>query len=213
MDRSINKYIVPSIKQAQIGIKKFSSSNYMYLVALVTIFLIVIVIIIWRNKKYDTFEPVIINDNDNDNNDSLTNMGWIVYMTPTCPFCKQQKNILNEYFPNFKNIKYDGDVSVVPTWYNINTQEYKYGLLDYDKLLELVKTNNKQYTSEWIVYMSRSCPFCIKQKAILDKDFPNFNNIKYDGDVSVVPTWYNTTTQEYKYGLQSKDTLSSMLSN
>lgn len=62
----------------------------------------------------------------------------------------------------------------------------------------------------WEVYVSPSCPYCIRQKAILSEFFPNFKNIYTDRPAEVVPTWFNTKTQEKKPGMQPVEVLNMM---
>lgn len=62
----------------------------------------------------------------------------------------------------------------------------------------------------WEVYVTNTCPYCVKQKQILNEHYPTFNNIYTDRPVTAVPTWYNTKTQETKTGMQTYESLLAM---
>jgi len=70
--------------------------------------------------------------------DPLTRCGWEVRVSPTCPYCIQQKNILAEYFPTFKNIFTDKPAEVVPTWVNNITGVTMPGMQTHEQLLKMV---------------------------------------------------------------------------
>lgn len=63
----------------------------------------------------------------------------------------------------------------------------------------------------WEVYVSPSCPYCVRQKAILVEHFPNFKSMYTDKPAEVVPTWYNTKTKETKLGMQTLESLKNMV--
>jgi len=104
--------------------------------------IIIIIIIIYMIIKYkdtkksstgtSTFESF-------QNIDKLTECGWEVYVTDTCPYCIKQKDILTQYFPKFDKIYTDKPANAVPTWYNVNTKETKVGLQSYESLLSMIK--------------------------------------------------------------------------
>ena len=76
-----------------------------------------------------------------------------------------------------------------------------------NKLESLIDPLEKQ---GWVVYLSRSCPYCVRQVDMLNKEFPNFHNKHYDVPTDVVPKWVNTITGEVKPGMQSLDILKHM---
>lgn len=63
----------------------------------------------------------------------------------------------------------------------------------------------------WEIYVSPTCPYCVKQKAILAKHFPGFNSIYTDRPAEVVPTWHNVLTGEKKLGMQTYEQLLDMI--
>lgn len=63
----------------------------------------------------------------------------------------------------------------------------------------------------WELYISMTCPYCIKQKNILTQNFPKFTKIYTDKPVNVVPTWYNTKTKQKREGLQTYEDLLNMI--
>jgi hypothetical protein len=62
----------------------------------------------------------------------------------------------------------------------------------------------------WEVYVSPTCPYCVRQKSILSKHFPTFKNIFTDKPTDVVPTWYNVKTKQKIPGMQSYEKLLEM---
>jgi hypothetical protein len=75
---------------------------------------------------------------DNNEEDALTKCGWEVYVTDHCPYCKQQKQILSEHYPKFKNFKKE-PVNVVPTWKNVKTGQTLPGMQSVDSLANMAK--------------------------------------------------------------------------
>lgn len=64
----------------------------------------------------------------------------------------------------------------------------------------------------WEVHVRPTCPYCIRQKSILEQHFPKFKNIFEDRPAEVVPTWYNTKTGQKIPGMQTPEKLSQMAS-
>lgn len=71
--------------------------------------------------------------------DLLSNCGWELYISLTCPYCIKQKHILDQYFPKFNKIFTDKPVSVVPTWYNTITNQTIPGMQTYESLIQMTK--------------------------------------------------------------------------
>lgn len=152
-----------------IGSSGFSSNKE----ELITIVLIIIgiIITIYIAQKYIFTNNNIINQTDQTQDNYITNQtdqiqnnyinpsmppkrqsdplgdaGWEVIVTDTCPFCIKQKEVLNKYFPNFKNIYNNKPASVVPTWVNSKcfdknnpTEKLKIqGYQDYQKLINMI---------------------------------------------------------------------------
>lgn len=65
----------------------------------------------------------------------------------------------------------------------------------------------------WEVRISETCPWCIKQKAILAENFPGFTNIYSDRPAQVIPTWINSKTGEVIEGMQPLERLQQMIRN
>lgn len=62
----------------------------------------------------------------------------------------------------------------------------------------------------WEVVISPTCPYCIRQKAILNEYFPKFNSFYTDRPVEAVPTWINTKTGQKVPGMQTVESLQRM---
>lgn len=192
-------------------------------IALVSAIVVVILFIVYRNMSYNRAvtseeEEDVETFKQREQNvvepfhiiDGLTQCGWKVVVSQTCPYCIKQKEILNQYFPTFNNFDYTTPMPSVPTWINTKTNDIKQGLQSYDTLLNMAKSNvplDGLTKCGWEVYMSESCTFCAQQKNLLNKHFPTFVNIRYDKPVKVVPTWYNTKTMATLEGLQNYDQL------
>ncbi len=113
--------------------------NMLWVLLIVSI-IVLLVIVHWNMFRCDKFEPaVVMEPPPQDLTDPLTKCGWEVYVTPTCPYCIKQREILSQHFPTFKNIFTDRPVQAVPTWYNVNTKQSIPGMQSYEKLLEMAK--------------------------------------------------------------------------
>lgn len=62
----------------------------------------------------------------------------------------------------------------------------------------------------WEVIVTDTCPYCVKQKKILQEYFPTFKNIFNNKSANVVPTWRNTKTGEVVEGMLSYERLLSL---
>lgn len=78
---------------------------------------------------------------------------------------------------------------------------------------------NSVYTDElsncgWEVHVLKSCPYCVKQKEVLNKYFPNFTKIHENKDPTIpaVPAWKNSKTGEIRLGLQTYENIKEMIS-
>lgn len=222
---NISGYIQPNIYPSPIvGIVQpampiTSSGNYtdMMTTVMITVIIIIVLFVIYKNMnnkndESEEYESFSSNYNYHELLDDLTKCGWLVVMSPACHYCIKQKEILKEYFPLFNNINYDLPVNAVPTWINIKTKKIVPGLQTYDKLLKMANCVVSDGLTEngWEVYMSQSCPYCMQQRELLTDSFPTFVNIRYDVPVRVVPTWYNSRTNEIIEGLQNYENLMNM---
>lgn len=118
-------------------------------IVLVSGIVVVILFIAYRNmsssnikeeeEDIEEFKKVRERFENTENMDPLTKCGWEVYVSPTCPYCVRQKQILEHHFPTFKNIFTDKPAEVVPTWYNTKTHAKVLGMQTYDKLLSMAK--------------------------------------------------------------------------
>jgi hypothetical protein len=115
-------------------------------VSILLILFVVIIIIVCihrytcKNNNYDFFV-----------NDKLTESGWIVIVSDTCPYCVKQREIIknSEEFKNFSSFisvqdfiamvnrgeaNPTGFEGGVPFWYNVNLRRGTGGLKTLDKL-------------------------------------------------------------------------------
>ena len=116
--------------------------------AMIAAIVVVVLFIIYRNMS-----PTNITDSDDgvaegfkrshfgstEQMDPLTKCGWEVIVSPTCPYCVKQKQILSQHFPTFKNIHTDKPAEVVPTWHNTKTGKKVLGMQTYEELLAMTK--------------------------------------------------------------------------
>ena len=63
----------------------------------------------------------------------------------------------------------------------------------------------------WEVYLTKTCPYCVKQLKVLKEHFPNFNSYYYNKKSDVVPTWYNKITNIKSPGFKDYNKLLSMI--
>lgn len=188
-------------------------------IAIVSAIVVVVMFIIYKNMLYKNIDDEEIEDFTIDNfknnlitepeMDPLTRNGWEVRVSPSCPYCIKQKEILSQYFPTFKNIFTDRPANVVPTWVNSRTGKEVPGMLQYEDLLQLTNEDNISGSGVdpltkcgWEVRVSPTCPYCIEQKRILSHHFPTFKNIFTDRPAEVVPTWINSRTGEKVLGMK-----------
>jgi len=79
----------------------------------------------------------------------LTNTGWIMISSTSCPACAQQKTLFNnidaltihECDISQKNYErcLEMDIEAVPTWYNVNTNRSIIGVQSIEALEEMTK--------------------------------------------------------------------------
>lgn len=118
--------------------------------AVVSAVVVIVLFVIYRNMTYNNIqkeeseesEELFKRDRfegDQSGMDPLTKCGWEVRISPTCPWCVKQKQILSQYFPTFKNIYTDRPAEAVPTWVNSKTGQKVPGMQTHEKLLEMAK--------------------------------------------------------------------------
>lgn len=102
---------------------------YIIVGVLVVIVLILVGYIVFKKDSFD-------------GPDSLTAGGWKVYLSTQCGYCTRQKQVLDSYYPNFKNFYIDQapDVPIegVPTWISRNGMQFP-GFKTYEQLEQMAK--------------------------------------------------------------------------
>lgn len=136
---------VVSLMQPSMPVISAGGRSDIMTIALVSAIVVVVLFIIYRHitnnnimgeEESDQFKR----DRETfDNMDPLTRCGWEVRVSPTCPYCVKQKQILSHHFPTFKNIFTDKPAEVVPTWVNTKTNQKIPGMQTYEKLLAMAK--------------------------------------------------------------------------
>jgi hypothetical protein len=68
--------------------------------------------------------------------------------------------------------------------------------------------------NNWKVYVTPTCPFCVRQRLVLSEHFPNFNNFEPPGqNINGVPTWENLMTKKQIPGFKDYNGLLNMINN
>lgn len=82
-----------------------------------------------------------------------------------------------------------------------------------EKMVEKKLTNSIDPLEKcgWEVYLTKTCPYCVKQLKVLKEHFPNFNGYYYNKKSDVVPTWYNKSTNIKSPGFKDYKKLLSMI--
>lgn len=115
--------------------------------AMVAAIVVVVLFIIYRNMSStnitdpeggsEDFKRSHFDNEPKTEMDPLTKCGWEVIVSPTCPYCVRQKQILAHHFPTFKNIYDNKPAEVVPTWVNTKTGRKMPGMQTYEQLLAM----------------------------------------------------------------------------
>ena len=120
-------------------------------IAVVAVVVVVVLFVLYRNVQFnigteesEEFKQERVNQEkikqeNFEDIDPLTKCGWEVIVSPTCPWCIKQKEVLSKHFPLFKNIFTDKPAEAVPMWVNNKTGDTIPGFQTYEKLLNMIK--------------------------------------------------------------------------
>lgn len=111
--------------------------------AVVATIVVIVLFILYKNMAKTGVDAEDTTDdfksNFEEDIDPLSKCGWEVIMSPSCPYCIRQKQILERHFPKFDKIFTDKPAEAVPTWVNTKTGKRIPGMQTYDRLLSMAR--------------------------------------------------------------------------
>ena len=130
---------VVSIMPSSVPMVSAGGRSDILTIAVVSTVVVIVLFMIYKNMSFGSNS--LIDDDveefkQKENVDPLTKCGWEVIISPTCPWCVKQKQILDQHFPTFKNIYTDKPADAVPLWVNKNGNKIP-GFQTYEKLMSM----------------------------------------------------------------------------